>query len=404
MTKLGMFRGIAILAVVLNHAATHGMTALTWWANDFGRTGAASDLSWLDTPGYWALMSLKHLAQFCVPLFLFCSGFYVAYSWRAASSGLWAVVKASLRGLFIPFAFWSIISIALYLIEIRFSPSGRALDLSGFIEQRMKDYNFVPVLAELLLLVPLVVRLGARRPLHILAMMLALQVANSALMYARYAIPPQDTEFLSALQQVNRWNWAFFPRLGFFFFLGFYVARHYRSVQLRLWSLRWPLIAAVLAFGCLSIGEAHALQSIDGNYWDDEAWKASTFFYTLAVLAALLAWDLRRGWLARMLDRIGVQSYGIYLVHPIATVYADTVLSHAIGHYAWARALFPVVVVVAAVGIPWLVMWSVAHSPARRYFRILFGAGTGALDRPLGRISIPLPAAMRKLAVMRQPG
>jgi hypothetical protein len=31
------------------------MLALTWWGNQYGKTGQPLDLSWLDTPLYFAL-------------------------------------------------------------------------------------------------------------------------------------------------------------------------------------------------------------------------------------------------------------------------------------------------------------------------------------------------------------
>ncbi|MBP7689726.1 MAG: acyltransferase family protein, partial [Thermoflexales bacterium] len=107
--RVSLLMGVAILAVVLTHAASRGQIALIEWHGAYS-TAAASEAELLDTPAYWFLAVLRQLTSFAVPAFLFCSGFFVSYAARGPKGKFtWKMVRARLTDMLIPYVIWSLV-------------------------------------------------------------------------------------------------------------------------------------------------------------------------------------------------------------------------------------------------------------------------------------------------------
>src|SRR5579883_33094 len=152
MKKLAVLRGIAIMAVVINHAAGYGVFGLVWWGNRFGDPIPAPNRSFIGGPTYYSLLVLSQLSLFSVPLFLFASGFFVTY----AARGKWSNLTISLtigwaKNLLWPFAIWLTASVGMYsLTSITHGFIAPSM-LLEFIRSRAEDYYYTPLLIALLL-------------------------------------------------------------------------------------------------------------------------------------------------------------------------------------------------------------------------------------------------------------
>ena len=75
--QIPILRGLAILAVVYNHATGWGYTAMFWWADRYRQVGSLPNYDQMGSLPYYVLAVIQQLAQFSVPAFLFISGFFI---------------------------------------------------------------------------------------------------------------------------------------------------------------------------------------------------------------------------------------------------------------------------------------------------------------------------------------
>ena len=108
MTKrLLLLNGLAIMAVVCNHASHWGFISLSWC---LGQTVAAGDNTQIGALTYYGLVAIGKLAVFSVPAFLVVSGFFVAYAARGSQSALgWKMVTTRVTSLAVHYIIWSVV-------------------------------------------------------------------------------------------------------------------------------------------------------------------------------------------------------------------------------------------------------------------------------------------------------
>ena len=95
--------------------------------------------------------------------------------------------------------------------------------------------------------------------------------------------------------------------------------------------------------------------------------------YSLAVILAFLAFDKVTLPFSKQLEELGSKSFGIYLVHsPVMEVVARGIY-HVVPWILAYQILFLPIMFVTGLGIPLLLMRAVNKSPARRYYKVLFG-------------------------------
>jgi peptidoglycan/LPS O-acetylase OafA/YrhL len=93
----------------------------------------------------------------------------------------------------------------------------------------------------------------------------------------------------------------------------------------------------------------------------------------VAFILLFLAFDQISLPFTRAIDWIGTRSYGIYLLHPKVTELAARVIYHIAPWLLAHQVLYQPVLVASGLGIPLLFMTGVAKSPARKFYRYLFG-------------------------------
>ena len=157
--RLFLLNGLSIFAVVCNHAGFLGFLAMFWWPNLYRPVASVPNFDLIGTFPYYGLLPILQLAVFCVPSFLFTSGFFLAYAARGNQSLLtWKVVLKRICFLLIPYLIWSLLWFAFDYSR------GNVYSLFEYIKRLIlgdanDTYFYVIVLCQLYFLSPFIVPL-----------------------------------------------------------------------------------------------------------------------------------------------------------------------------------------------------------------------------------------------------
>ncbi len=380
MRKLSFLRGLAILAVVLNHSAGWAVTALVWWSGRFG-SATPPNKTWIGTPAYFVLLLASQLPLFSVPLFLFVSGYFVAYASRGDPRRLtYSVTFASLRSLLGPFVFWLTIA---SLLAGAVSSLGKAHDFTSGLEDGLVSsliaYYYVPTLVAMLVVSRPLMAMVIRRPILLLAVTLImqptvwqelagwLQVADVNRLDPIYSFLLQY--FPGQLLGTIRWS------LGFtiYFVLGM-LFEHYRLAQHH-WCSSYSRLAtaATMALGSLSIVDADIQFRAVPTALGLGQWNLPTFLFGLSVIVLLFEGNMGRNQLAGAVELIGVRSYSIYLAQYIVIQYAAKAV-YTVAPWMLPESLL-MILVLACVGLgtPLILPRLFSMIGMRRYAKYAFG-------------------------------
>ena len=370
MTKqLLLLNGLAIVGVILFHSAGWGFVALFAWAGRYLPV-ASPDFSQAGSVAYYGLRLIEQATAFSIPGFLCVTGFFVAFSTGDAGSGsILSRAWGRIRMLIIPYVIWSAIVIfGLYLQD-------RRLDLVALLRMLLTGasnpaYYFVPLLIQLYLLGPLLVRIGRASPGLLLAGTGALQVVFYLAQYPILLRPDLPVVRLLALLTPK---WLVLAYL-FWFSLGITLRLHLPRLREAVDKWRGMILAAIPLTYAAGVVEWELLRRWSGQPWIDTRTTLIDGMYAGAMLLAWLFFFTRLpNWFTRPAAGIGTQSYGIYLVHvPVMEVVARGVY-HFAPPVLGLPAVFLPLLVAAGLGAPLLGMALVRRSPLRPMYPYLFG-------------------------------
>ena len=367
--QLLLLRGLAILAVVANHATAWGFIAMFWWTHRYAPGSVVPDYSAMGGAAYWLLMALNQAALFSVPAFLFISGMSAAYGVGSGSlESDWRVMRARLGALIGPYLLWSLVVFGIdATLGVVLTPVEYALRL---LEGRATDaYYFVPLLVQFYVLSPLIVRGVRARPRLLLGLAAAIQVLTSALPYILTALDlPLETRQALQLPAASFVQWSLY------YVLGVLLGTHSRRMVRSLSRYRSTLLACSVALAFLMLVESQVLWQWSADWdWAHGPGRIPATLFSLAFLLYAMTWPVPTSNLARTIERGGTLSYGIYLIHPKALEIGARAIYHlAPGLLARQVPLALLLFAMTLTGC-WLVMALVARSPARRVYHLVFG-------------------------------
>ncbi len=366
--RLLLLNGLAILSVILFHAAGWGFTAMFSWTHrylpvqspNFDQAGSAA---------YYALRVLEQLSVFSIPAFLLVSGIFAAFSFgREGGGGRWRIVRSRLPTLIVPYLVWSAALYVSLLLQGRGQSPGDliVMVLTGSINPA---YYFVPLLIQLYLLAPLLTSAAKAHPVRLLVLTGAFQLFVYLLQYPLAV--GSDLEWVGQLGRLlPKW---FFPLRIFWFSFGIVAGLHINRFKSLLARWKWALLAAAIVLFVVGIFEWEALLHASGQPWIDHRETLVDGLYAGAVVLSFLAFIDSSRLPLHSLGTLGALSFGIYLIHAPVMEY----LARGIYHFAPAvlsqQVLLVPALVLAGLGVPWVVMSVVKKTPLRRIYPYLFG-------------------------------
>jgi len=296
-----ILRGVAILAVVGVHFLA-GLPSVSYTASQF------QPLTIL----------LDQLSRISVPIFVAMSGFGLTLKYQDQVFQWSEFLKKRVLKLLPLYILWSLI----FYIVFWFLPQWRAASVpQSFLIQLLTgkaDYQlyFVPMIFQLYLLFPFLLKLLARKPTIILSLFFLFQIGVFAF-YSLTADPNNYEQYLLSDQQqyVLCVSWIFY------FVLGMYLAKKQaflRSKKFFAW-LALGLGAAAVGWATLS-----GIQQINGGLDPIIALRFTRWpilVYASCALVFLLIYRRATVGLPELVKKpmlfLGQHSYGIYLSHTL---------------------------------------------------------------------------------------
>jgi len=305
------FRAIAAIEVIVIHATSYGYSLPPF----------QKDL----------IIACVALTSFAVPHFIFISGvvLYNKYSEGFSLSTLSTFYKKRFSSVLPPYLVWSTFYYSYpFVIVTLFSAlfrrpsllfgSNVGFNLGGFVTALASGIGqlwFLLLLMQLYLLYPFLVKLYNRfsRQKHTIYVLLLVFLAQLVFNLLFVPLDSHNIFFLSCF---------------FYFVLGFFVAEQYGTIIQRLTSVRLSSMSIVVVLSTICYASIFIYNS---SYWvsADSRFLVPlqyVWFYQVTgplYCALLIAFYLRlgtdwgepHGFFTRSLDKIGEESFGIYLTH-----------------------------------------------------------------------------------------
>lgn len=363
-----LLNGLAVIGLVLFHAAGWGFTALFWWTDADIPDVTTPNFDQIGSLSYYGLRTVEQLASFSIAAFLVVSGYFVAFSARQQSTVSWRMVWARIHYLLIPYLLWSsVLLVANYIQGAQYTWYRliRILLIGGAAD----GYYYVPMLCQLYLLAPWLVRLARR---NWMALLLASAIILIGLQIVLYLVAfgvavPASLRFLT-----RAW---LFPSNLFWFVSGIVIG--FNLQPLKLWlgrAKRWlPGMAVVLLL--LGILEWELIQAFSEQPFLPTRLTLLDNLYAAVVVLAILAFGEEVIPYDRQLSGLGGKSYGVYLANSAALELAARAIYVLLPWILAYQLLFQPILWAAGLGIPLAMMAivSATKSPARKYSKYIFG-------------------------------
>jgi peptidoglycan/LPS O-acetylase OafA/YrhL len=367
--RLLVLNGIAILAVVANHATLAGYVAMFWWT-DVYRDVAVPNFDQMGSFDYYFLISVQKLALFSVPAFLFVSGVFITYMARGQARLTYAVIWRRILTLIPPYLIWSTLFLAAeYVLGIKYTPWEY---LQKYLTINYSTLFFIPLLISYYLLSPLLVPIAQKRwplLLGISGLFLACGVVHSYLVLANFG---------STAERNQLWR-TFLPHDAFFEFFFYYtlgIVFGFCQPQMKplLIRLRWLLLVLVVFFGIAAVVESELVyRATESIFWRSRTLTLPTVLYAISFILCYVGFENANLPFSSQLFKLGGYTLGIYLMHQLVLLFIPKIIYHgfpAVLEYQW---IYIPLLVTLAVATALAVMILVKRSPARTAYRFLFG-------------------------------
>jgi len=360
--------GLAIIAVVLYHASGWGFIAMFWWTYRY-REAPVPDFSQIGSGSYYALRAIEQGIIFGIPVFLFVSGFFVAFATKRLEGTIsWQVIFIRLRSLIIPFILWSIVILSGDMLQGARLPPGQIFVtlVSGDVAP---PYYFVPLLIQLYLLAPILVPLARSRWKLLLAAAAIIQLGVLMLRYAE--ILNLAAGILKPAYVFSRG--ALFPGNIFWFSLGIVFGFHLPEFKRSLVRAKVILLVMMTFFFVLGMLEWEYLLLASGKQWIGPKETLIDHLYAGFFIFSFLAFEKFTPRFIEQLAILGGKSYGVYLIHYPVQQYTSRLVYHLFPGLLAYQIIFQPLLIGMGLVVPLMVMGLANRSPARRYYEYVFG-------------------------------
>jgi len=346
-----------------------------WWTHRFVPGIAVPNYDQYGSLSYYALIAIIKLTSFAVPAFLFVSGFFIAYASRGKQSTLsWKIIRTRITNLLIPYLIWSFVLFGADFARSCLDTCKTETPLS-YLWKLLSGgaYWYVPLIIQCYLLSPFLVPLAKKR--WKLAILIGAFTQLGAIMVTYLGI--LDVEVPKAIAVL--FTTVLFPRDLIYFIIGIVVGFHFSTFKQWLARVKWGILVVWVVSIIFTLAEAefifrlgsgaYYLGHIRGGYF-----TIPMTIYVITFIFTFIAFEEISIPYSKTVLQLGRRSYGIYLMHvlPVRFVMPKVVyhlLPWALGH----QILYQPILVISAVGLPYLFMSFVAKSRFRGAYRYLFG-------------------------------
>ena len=307
------FRAIAIIEVITFHVVTDGAA--------------------VPNP-LWMVVALWAFTNFGVIHFIFISG-VVLYNRYNNGFSLSTFYKKRFNAVVPPYLIWSTFYFAFFYVVLplvgtylfhRLTNQSVATLVSTYLLQLTVGYAhlfFIVILLVLYLLYPLLEKMYNRAvsqssPIYILSFLLLVSIAYSLLVatFPPYQISNRNTLYIGVYLGVLYYV--------FFFVFGFFIAQHYQAIKKRvanfsLKGISFVVLASTIYYAVVlhaAIYDVISSPTLSSYTWLSVV--TGPFYCLLLILFYLrisTTWGRPRGFFLSHLERIGEDSFGIFLVH-----------------------------------------------------------------------------------------
>ena len=357
--RLLLLNGLAILGIVLHHAAAYTLQAMFEWTDRYMPV-SVPNYDQLGSPAYYLVMAIRLLAIWSVPAFLFISGYYVGFMTKGKDGPLkWNSMLPRIKVLLYPFVVWT----AIRFILLRRFPTS--------LDEVLNPYFFIPLLIQFYLLAPWIARIAQRNWKLLLAAAALLHIISWGVRYLANIgvfIPGQDI-FLALTPR-----WFFLTWQPFWFPFGIVFGIHFYNRGQQLARLKRPLLAMVILLSFFILAEYFLLDRLNREEWLGPVFSGlAAAPFSLTVILCFLAFSDVTLPLSSQIAQVGAKSLGIYLGN-IPFVYVVAALMYHLTPWLLGyHLIYLFILIIAGLGGPLLLMELVRRSPARAQYRILFG-------------------------------
>lgn len=378
MRRLILLNGLAILAVVSNHAAHQGFLAMFWWTDRYIPGVAVPNYDQYGSLSYYGLIAMIKLTFFAIPSFLFVSGFFIAYTSRGKQTTLsWKVVRVRIANLLIPYLIWSLVFFGADFAQSCLDSCQPDTPLN-YLQKLLTGgavttFWYVPLIIQFYLLSFFLVPLAEKR--WKTAVLLGVFAQASAIMVtylgiAGFAVPKGVAALFTTV---------YFPRDIVYFIVGIVVGFHFTSFRRWLARVKWALLVTWLVSIVFVLLEAELIFRLGGGTYYLGHIRGGYFtvpmtVYVISFIFTFLAFEhVALPW-ANVALQLGRRSYGIFLMHVLLVSYImPKVVYHLLPWALGRQIVYQPILIISGVGAPYLFMSLVAKSRFRRAYRYLFG-------------------------------
>jgi len=336
--------GLSIIAVVLNHAAGWAFIAMFWWTDRY-RDVAVPNYDAINSPEYMVNVFFKGVTIFCVPFFLFLSGYFSAYAIPSGSKRSWKPILERLQGIVIPYLIWSAIAFLYNLVDgVTYSPWEylRRL-LAG---EAFPQYFYVSAIIQLYLLSYWIIPLVRKNWKISLAAAAGLQLFTIGVRYVEIF-----THTPVAVPSILVTNFLVY------FVFGAAAFMNARLFSEKLTPLKWPLLVGLVLGLIAALVEPEVIYQTYGVDLRGGINTLSTAVYVTLFLLTAIAFDSSIRINNKTLNFLGQNVFGIYLLHPLVMELLSRIFYHFLPALLGQTLIFFVLLAGLTFGISVLAVW-----------------------------------------------
>jgi peptidoglycan/LPS O-acetylase OafA/YrhL len=366
--RLLYLNGISIINVVLFHAVGMGFVAMFAWAHRYLPPNT-SPSDQIGSFWYYVLRFFEQLVVFCIPAFLFVSGYFVAVATGKSRVTVgWDFVFNRIKTLLIPYLIWSFVVLFLLFLQGR-EPSLKKVLIDLLTGSSNEVLYYIPLLIQFYLLAPLFVRLARKNWKLFLFGAALIQLIVILLPYPVYlGIDLPNKPAIAAA--IPKW---FFPSRMLWFSLGIVIGFNLEQFKLFLSRYKGIFLVSTVVFLILGVIEWEVFFRLSGLEWLSTRETIIDVLYSLALLLSFIAYQQAPMPFSKGINQLGKDSYGIYLTHAIFVEYSARVIFHVAPWLLGYQIILLPLLFIIGLGGPVLMMAVVDRSPAKRFRAYLFG-------------------------------